>query len=160
MKAQVSPWKLHVKERANAPRTSTLSMGIEKAGAYESSLGSIFGRCVKAFWGSVGENERQLKQSFPRIKNYSLQWGAAESVQDKIQLTAKNSGTKKRGLSVALKKTASEPCGGDWLWWQQKTCLLLCLWQLFRYPLCQFRINDYFCSLQVGNLKKNWYNEK
>ena len=37
------------KERANAPRTSTLSMGIEKAGAYESSLGSIFGRCVKAF---------------------------------------------------------------------------------------------------------------
>ena len=55
---------------------------------------------------------------------------------------------------MRLKKTASEPCGGDWLWWQQKTCLLLCLWQLFRYPLCQFRINDYFCSLQVGILKR------
>ena len=92
-------------------------MGIEKAGAYESSLGSIFGRCVKAFRGSVGENERQLKQSFPRIKNYSLQWGAAESVQDKIQITAKNSGTKKRGLSVALKKqhlnrVVTIGCGG------------------------------------------------
>lgn len=29
------------KERANAPRTSTLSMGEEKAGAYESGPGSI-----------------------------------------------------------------------------------------------------------------------
>ena len=93
----------HFKERANAPQTSTLSMGIEKAGAYESSLGSIFGRCVKAFWGSVGENERQLKQIFLRIKNYSLQWGAAESVQDKIQLTAKNSRTKNEVCQLRLK---------------------------------------------------------
>ena len=81
-------------------------MGKEKAGTYESSPGSIFGRCVKAFCGSVGKDERQLKPSFPRIKNYSLQWGAAESVQDKIQITAKNSGTKKRGLSDALKKNS------------------------------------------------------
>ena len=39
----------HFKERANAPQTSTLSMGNEKTRAYESSPGSIFGRCVKAF---------------------------------------------------------------------------------------------------------------
>ena len=95
----------HFKERANAPRTSTLSMGIEKAGAYESSLGSIFGRCVKAFCGSVGKDERQLKPSFPRIKNYSLQWGAAESVQDKIQLTAKNSRTKNEVCQLRLKNS-------------------------------------------------------
>ena len=84
-------------------------------------------KSAKASIGGVVDLGETLKVTSTIIKNYGLQWGAAESVQDKIQITAKNSGTKKRGLSVALKKTASEPCGGDWLWWQQKTCLLLCL---------------------------------
>ena len=49
--------------------------------------------------------EDALKR-FEEVLGKWLQWGAAESVQDKIQLTAKHSGTKNRGLSDALKKNS------------------------------------------------------
>ena len=74
-------------------------------------------KSAKASIGGVVDLGETLKVTSTIIKNYSLQWGAAESVQDKIQLTAKNSGTKKRGLSVALKKHLNRVvaigCGGN-----------------------------------------------
>ena len=75
-------------------------------------------KSAKASIGGVVDLGETLKVTSTIIKNYGLQWGAAESVQDKIQITAKNSGTKKRGLSVALKKqhlnrVVAIGCGGN-----------------------------------------------
>ena len=75
-------------------------------------------KSAKASIGGVADLGETLKVTSTIIKNYSLQWGAAESMQDKIQLTAKHRGTKKEVCQLRLKKqhlnrVVAIGCGGN-----------------------------------------------
>ena len=59
-------------------------------------------KSAKASIGGVADLGETVKVTSTIIKNYGLQWGAAESVQDKIQLTAKNGVTSFEQLAQAL----------------------------------------------------------
>ena len=59
-------------------------------------------KSAKASIGGVANLGETVKVTSTIIKNYGLQWDAAESVQDKIQLTAKNGVTSFEQLAQAL----------------------------------------------------------
>lgn len=59
-------------------------------------------KSAKASIGGVADLGETVKVTSTIIKNYGLQWDAAESVQDKIQLTAKNGVTSFEQLAQAL----------------------------------------------------------
>ena len=59
-------------------------------------------KSAKASIGGVADLGETVKATSTIIKNYGLQWDAAESVQDKIQLTAKNGVTSFEQLAQAL----------------------------------------------------------
>ena len=64
-------------------------------------------KSAKASIGGVADLGETVKVTSTIIKNYGLQWDAAESVQDKIQLTAKNGVTSFEQLAQALPRVTS-----------------------------------------------------
>ncbi|MDD7250578.1 MAG: phage tail tape measure protein [Prevotellaceae bacterium] len=56
----------------------------------------------KAAVGGIANLEEVVKVTSTVIKNYGLEWSAAEDIQDKIQLTAKNGVTSFEQLAAAL----------------------------------------------------------
>lgn len=59
-------------------------------------------KSAKASVGGIANLEEVVKVTSTAIKNYGLSWSDAESVQDKIQLTAKNGVTSFEQLAQAL----------------------------------------------------------
>lgn len=64
-------------------------------------------KSAKASVGGVADLGEVVKVTSAIIKNYGLAWGAAESVQDKIQLTAKNGVTSFEQLAQALPRVTA-----------------------------------------------------
>lgn len=64
-------------------------------------------KSAKASVGGVADLGEVVKVTSTIIKNYGLAWGAAESVQDKIQLTAKNGVTSFEQLAQALPRVTA-----------------------------------------------------
>ena len=63
-------------------------------------------KSAKASVGGIADLGETVKVTSTIIKNYGLQWDAAESVQDKIQLAAKNGVTSFEQLAQALPRVA------------------------------------------------------
>lgn len=64
-------------------------------------------KSAKASVGSIADLGETVKVTSTVIKNYGLAWDAAESVQDKIQLTAKNGVTSFEQLAQALPRVTA-----------------------------------------------------
>lgn len=64
-------------------------------------------KSAKASVGGIADLGETVKVTSTVIKNYGLAWDAAESVQDKIQLTAKNGVTSFEQLAQALPRVAA-----------------------------------------------------
>ena len=64
-------------------------------------------KSAKASVGGIADLGETVKVTSTVIKNYGLEWGAAESIQDKIQLTAKNGVTSFEQLAQALPKVTA-----------------------------------------------------
>lgn len=64
-------------------------------------------KSAKASVGGIADLGETVKVTSTVIKNYGLAWDAAESVQDKIQLTAKNGVTSFEQLAQALPRVTS-----------------------------------------------------
>lgn len=64
-------------------------------------------KSAKASVGGIADLGETVKVTSTVIKNYGLAWGAAESVQDKIQLTAKNGVTSFEQLAQALPRVTA-----------------------------------------------------
>lgn len=64
-------------------------------------------KSAKASVGGIADLSEVVKVTSTVIKNYGLEWGAAESIQDKIQLTAKNGVTSFEQLAQALPKVTA-----------------------------------------------------
>lgn len=64
-------------------------------------------KSAKASVGGIADLGETVKVTSTVIKNYGLAWDAAESVQDKIQLTAKNGVTSFEQLAQALPKVTA-----------------------------------------------------
>lgn len=64
-------------------------------------------KSAKASVGGIADLGETVKVTSTVIKNYSLAWDAAESVQDKIQLTAKNGVTSFEQLAQALPRVTA-----------------------------------------------------
>ena len=71
-------------------------------GVPEDNWIAVLQKSAKASIGGVANLGETVKVTSTIIKNYCLQWDAAESVQDKIQLTAKNGVTSFEQLAQAL----------------------------------------------------------
>lgn len=71
-------------------------------GVPEDNWIAVLQKSAKASIGGVANLGETVKVTSTIIKNYGLQWDAAESVQDKIQLTAKNGVTSFEQLAQAL----------------------------------------------------------
>ena len=71
-------------------------------GVPEDNWIAVLQKSAKASIGGVADLGETVKVTSTIIKNYGLQWDAAESVQDKIQLTAKNGVTSFEQLAQAL----------------------------------------------------------
>ena len=76
-------------------------------GVPESNWLEYLQKSAKASIGGVADLGETVKVTSTIIKNYGLQWDAAESVQDKIQLTAKNGVTSFEQLAQALPRVTS-----------------------------------------------------
>lgn len=68
---------------------------------------NFLNKSAKASVGGVADLGEVVKVTSTVIKNYGLAWGAAESVQDKIQLTAKNGVTSFEQLAQALPRVTA-----------------------------------------------------
>ena len=68
---------------------------------------NFLNKSAKASVGGVADLGEVVKVTSTIIKNYGLAWGAAESVQDKIQLTAKNGVTSFEQLAQALPRVTA-----------------------------------------------------
>lgn len=68
---------------------------------------NFLNKSAKASVGGVADLGEVVKVTSTVIKNYGLAWDAAESVQDKIQLTAKNGVTSFEQLAQALPKVTA-----------------------------------------------------
>lgn len=68
---------------------------------------NFLNKSAKASVGGVADLGEVVKVTSTVIKNYNLAWGAAESVQDKIQLTAKNGVTSFEQLAQALPRVTA-----------------------------------------------------
>jgi len=64
-------------------------------------------KSAKASVGGIADLGETVKVTSTIIKNYGLEWDAAESIQDKIQLTAKNGVTSFEQLAQALPRVTS-----------------------------------------------------
>lgn len=64
-------------------------------------------KSAKASVGGIADLGETVKVTSTVIKNYGLAWDAAESVQDKIQLTAKNGVTSLEQLAQALPRVTA-----------------------------------------------------
>lgn len=64
-------------------------------------------KSAKASVGGIADLGETIKVTSTVIKNYDLAWDAAESVQDKIQLTAKNGVTSFEQLAQALPRVTA-----------------------------------------------------
>lgn len=64
-------------------------------------------KSAKASVGGIADLGETVKVTSTVIKNYGLAWDSAESVQDKIQLTAKNGVTSFEQLAQALPRVAA-----------------------------------------------------
>lgn len=64
-------------------------------------------KSAKASVGGIADLSEVVKVTSTVIKNYGLEWNAAESIQDKIQLTAKNGVTSFEQLAQALPKVTA-----------------------------------------------------
>ena len=64
-------------------------------------------KSAKASVGGIADLSEVVKVTSTVIKNYGLEWGAAESIQDKIQLTAKNGVTSFEQLAQALPRVTA-----------------------------------------------------
>ena len=64
-------------------------------------------KSAKASVGGIANLSEVVKVTSTVIKNYGLEWNAAESIQDKIQLTAKNGVTSFEQLAQALPKVTA-----------------------------------------------------
>lgn len=64
-------------------------------------------KSAKASVGGIADLGETVKVTSTVIKNYGLAWDAAESVQDKIQLTAKNGVTSFEQLALALPRVTA-----------------------------------------------------
>lgn len=64
-------------------------------------------KSAKASVGGIADLGETVKATSTVIKNYDLAWDAAESVQDKIQLTAKNGVTSFEQLAQALPRVTA-----------------------------------------------------
>lgn len=64
-------------------------------------------KSAKASVGGIADLGETVKVTSTVIKNYGLEWDAAESVQDKIQLTAKNGVTSFEQLAQALPRVTA-----------------------------------------------------
>lgn len=64
-------------------------------------------KSAKASVGGIADLSEVVKVTSTVIKNYGLGWGAAESIQDKIQLTAKNGVTSFEQLAQALPRVTA-----------------------------------------------------
>lgn len=68
---------------------------------------NFLNKSAKASVGGVADLGEVVKGTSTVIKNYGLAWDAAESVQDKIQLTAKNGVTSFEQLAQALPRVTA-----------------------------------------------------
>ncbi len=68
---------------------------------------NFLNKSAKASVGGVADLSGVVKVTSTVIKNYGLAWDAAESVQDKIQLTAKNGVTSFEQLAQALPRVTA-----------------------------------------------------
>ena len=68
---------------------------------------NFLNKSAKASVGGVADLGEVVKVTSTLIKNYGLAWDAAESVQDKIQLTAKNGVTSFEQLAQALPRVTA-----------------------------------------------------
>lgn len=68
---------------------------------------NFLNKSAKASVGGVADLSEVVKVTSTVIKNYGLAWDAAESVQDKIQLTAKNGVTSFEQLAQALPRVTA-----------------------------------------------------
>lgn len=76
-------------------------------GVPESNWIDYLKKSAKASVGGLADLGEVVKVTSTVIKNYGLDWGAAESVQDKIQLTAKNGVTSFEQLAQALPRVTA-----------------------------------------------------
>lgn len=67
----------------------------------------LLNKSAKASVGGIADLGETVKVTSTVIKNYGLAWDAAESVQDKIQLTAKNGVTSFEQLAQALPRVTA-----------------------------------------------------
>ena len=71
-------------------------------GVPEDNWVSFLEKSAKASVGGLANLEEVVKVTSTVIKNYGLEWSAAQEIQDKIQLTAKNGVTSFEQLAQAL----------------------------------------------------------
>lgn len=76
-------------------------------GVPEDNWINYLNKSAKASVGGVADLGEVVKVTSTVIKNYGLAWDAAESVQDKIQLTAKNGVTSFEQLAQALPRVTA-----------------------------------------------------
>ena len=76
-------------------------------GVPEDNWISYLQKSAKASVGGIADLSEVVKVTSTVIKNYGLEWNAAESIQDKIQLTAKNGVTSFEQLAQALPKVTA-----------------------------------------------------
>ena len=76
-------------------------------GVPESNWIDYLNKSAKASVGGIADLGETVKVTSTVIKNYGLAWDAAESVQDKIQLTAKNGVTSFEQLAQALPRVTA-----------------------------------------------------
>lgn len=76
-------------------------------GVPENNWIDYLNKSAKASVGGIADLGETVKVTSTVIKNYGLEWDAAESVQDKIQLTAKNGVTSFEQLAQALPRVTA-----------------------------------------------------
>ncbi len=76
-------------------------------GVLEDNWIDYLNKSAKASVGGIADLGETVKVTSTVIKNYGLAWDAAESVQDKIQLTAKNGVTSFEQLAQALPRVTA-----------------------------------------------------
>lgn len=76
-------------------------------GVPEDNWMDYLNKSAKASVGGIADLGETVKVTSTVIKNYGLAWDAAESVQDKIQLTAKNGVTSFEQLAQALPRVTA-----------------------------------------------------
>ena len=77
-------------------------------GVPEDNWIAFLNKSARASVGGIADLGETVKVTSTIIKNYGLDWGAAGSIQDKIQLTAKNGVTSFEQLAQALPRVTSQ----------------------------------------------------